>query len=112
MISTKKTPQPSVSKRIFSASIVKPIVAASTILLIDRMYFKNTNMRSNLYFAGTVAAGIFVFQYKSIHAIRYTGYKRYFYDPRFEIFFQRANCSTCRKHNEFPNSYLNILLII
>ena len=60
MISTKKTPQPSVSKRIFSASIVKPIIAASTILLIDRMYFKNTNMRSNLYFAGTVAAGTFV----------------------------------------------------
>ena len=60
MISTKKTSQPSVSKRIFSASIVKPFVAASTILLIDRMYFKNTNLRSNLYFAGTVAASTFV----------------------------------------------------
>ena len=56
MISTKKTSQPSVSKRIFSASIVKPFVAASTILLIDRMYFKNTNMRSNIYFAGSVFA--------------------------------------------------------
>ena len=60
MISTKKTQQPSISKRIFSASFVKPIVAASTILLIDRMYFKNTNLRSNLYFASTVAAGTFV----------------------------------------------------
>ena len=60
MISMKKTSQPSISKRIFSASFVKPIVAASTILLIDRMYFKNTNLRSNLYFASTVAAGTFV----------------------------------------------------
>ena len=60
MISMKKTSQPSISKRIFSASFVKPIVAASTILLIDRLYFKNTNMRSNIYFAGSVFAGTFV----------------------------------------------------
>ena len=60
MISTKKNSLPSASKRFFSASVVKPVIAASTILLIDRFYFKNNDLRSNLYFAGSVAAGTFV----------------------------------------------------
>ena len=63
MISTKqiKTKQVySTSKRIFSASIVKPLVASAVILYIDRFYFKNSDMRSNLYFAGSVGLGTFV----------------------------------------------------
>ena len=63
MISTKqvKTKQVySASKRIFSASIVKPIVASVVILCVDRFYFKNSDLRSNLYFAGSVGAGTFV----------------------------------------------------
>ena len=63
MISTKqiKTKQVySTSKRIFSASIVKPLVASAVILCIDRFYFKNSDLRSNLYFAGSVGAGTFV----------------------------------------------------
>ena len=48
MISTKKNSLPSASKRFFSASVVKPVIAASTILLIDRFYFKNNDLRSNL----------------------------------------------------------------
>lgn len=59
MISMKKTSQISVKKRIFSASFVKPMVAAATILLIDKFYFKNNNMKSNIYFAGSVGVGIF-----------------------------------------------------
>ena len=60
MISMKKTSDISIEKRLFSASLVKPIIAASTILLIDKFYFKNHNMKSNLYFAGSVGAGIFL----------------------------------------------------
>ena len=60
MISTQKKSQPSASKRFFSASIIKPVVASSTIMLIDRFYFKNNDLRSNLYFAGCVGAGTFV----------------------------------------------------
>ena len=60
MISMKKTSDISIEKRLFSASIMKPIIASSTILLIDKFYFKNHNMKSNLYFAGSVGAGIFL----------------------------------------------------
>ena len=59
MISMKKTSQISVQKRVFSASIVKPAVAAATILLIDKFYFKINNLTSNLYFAGSVGVGVF-----------------------------------------------------
>ena len=59
MISMKKTSQISVEKRVFSASLVKPMVAATTILLIDKFYFKINNLTSNLYFAGSVGAGVF-----------------------------------------------------
>ena len=50
MISTKKvkTTQISTTKRIVSASIVKPIVASGVILAIDRLYFKNLNLTSNM----------------------------------------------------------------
>ena len=60
MISMKKTSQVSVEKRVFSASIIKPAVAAITILMIDKFYFKINNITSNLYFAGSVGAGMFV----------------------------------------------------
>lgn len=62
MISTKKvkTTQLSTTRRIISASIVKPIIASGVILAIDRLYFKNLNLTSNLYFAGSVGAGTFV----------------------------------------------------
>ena len=59
MISMKKTSQISVQKRVFSASIVKPMVAATTILLIDKFYFKINNITSNIYFAGSVGVGVF-----------------------------------------------------
>ena len=38
----------------------KPIVASGVILAIDRFYFKNFNVKSNLHFAGSVGAGTFV----------------------------------------------------
>ena len=62
MISTKKvkTTQISTAKRIISASIVKPIIASGVILAIDCFYFKNLNLKSNLYFAGSVGGGTFV----------------------------------------------------
>ena len=60
MISMKKTSDISIEKRVFSASFVKPLVAATTILLIYKFYFKINNITSNLYFAGSVAAGMFV----------------------------------------------------
>ena len=61
MISTKKvkTTQISTTKRIVSASIVKPIVASGVILAIDRLYFKNLSLTSNMYFAGSVGVGTF-----------------------------------------------------
>ena len=61
MISTKqvKTKQVySTSKRIISASIVKPLVTSAVILCIDRFYFKNLDMRSNLYFAGSIGLSV------------------------------------------------------
>ena len=60
MISMKKTSDISIEKRVFSASIIKPAVAAITILMIDKFYFKINNITSNLYFAGSVGAGMFV----------------------------------------------------
>ena len=62
MISTKKvkTTQLSSTRRVISASIIKPIIASGVILAIDRLYFKNLNLTSNLYFAGSVGAGTFV----------------------------------------------------
>ena len=60
MISTKKIQKVSTAKRIISSSIVKPFVASATILCIDRFFFMNMNLKSNLYFAGSVAASTFV----------------------------------------------------
>ena len=53
MISTKQIkskPSFSTTKRIISASFVKPLVASAVILAIDRFYFKNSDLTSNLYF--------------------------------------------------------------
>ena len=35
-------------------------MCSSDLLCIDRFYFKNSDLRSNLYFAGSVGAGTFV----------------------------------------------------
>ena len=62
MISTKQIkskPSFSTTKRIISASFVKPLVASAVILTIDRFYFKNSDLTSNLYFAGSVGLGTF-----------------------------------------------------
>ena len=62
MISTKQIkskPSFSTTKRIISASFVKPLVASAMILAIDRFYFKNSDLTSNLYFAGSVGLGTF-----------------------------------------------------
>ena len=62
MISTKQIkskPSFSTTKRIISASFVKPVVAAAVILTIDRFFFKNSDLTSNLYFAGSVGVGTF-----------------------------------------------------
>ena len=63
MISTKQIkskPSFSTTKRIVSASIVKSIIASAVILIIDRFYFKNSDLTSNLYFSGSVGLGTFV----------------------------------------------------
>ena len=60
MISTKKTQKASTIKRIISASVVKPFISSATILCIDRFFFMNMNLKSNLYFAGSVAVSTLV----------------------------------------------------
>ena len=64
MISTKRssnnnTDNKHVTKLIVTASLVKPILAASSIFLIDRFVLNNTNTKSNLLFASSVGVGIF-----------------------------------------------------
>ena len=60
MISTKKMSQEnSVTKKVVTASLVKPIIAGSSIFLIDRFFLNNTNTKSNLLFASSVAVGVF-----------------------------------------------------
>ena len=57
MISTKRSTQEnSVTKKVITASLVKPIIAASSIFLIDRFFL---NTKSNLLFASSVAVGVF-----------------------------------------------------
>ena len=65
MISTKRssnnnnTDNKHVTKQIITASLVKPIIAASSIFLIDRFVLNNSNTKSNLLFASSVGVGIF-----------------------------------------------------
>ena len=65
MISTKRSSNNNsdnkhvVTKQIVTASLVKPIIAASSIFLIDRFVLNNTNTKSNLLFASSVGIGIF-----------------------------------------------------
>lgn len=60
MISTKKTPQEnSITKRAVTASLVKPVIGAFAIFLIDRFFLNNTNTKSNILFAGSVGVGFF-----------------------------------------------------
>ena len=64
MISTKRssnnnTDNKDVTKQIITASLVKPIIAASSIFLIDRFVLNNSNTKSNLLFASSVGVGIF-----------------------------------------------------
>ena len=64
MISTKRssnnnTDNKHVTKQIVTASLVKPIIAASSIFLIDRFVLNNSNTKSNLLFASSVGVGIF-----------------------------------------------------
>lgn len=60
MISTKKTSQEnSITKRAVTASLVKPVIGASAIFLIDRFFLNNTNTKSNILFAGSVGVGFF-----------------------------------------------------
>ena len=65
MISTKRSSNNNsdnkhvVTKQIVTASIVKPILAASSIFLIDRFVLNNTNTKSNILFASSVGVGIF-----------------------------------------------------
>ena len=65
MISTKRssnnnnTDNKHITKQIVTASLVKPIIAASSIFLIDRFVLNNTNTKSNLLFASSVGVGIF-----------------------------------------------------
>lgn len=62
MISTKRssnTTDKNVTKKIVTASFVKPVIAASSIFLIDRFVLNNTNTKSNILFASSVGVGIF-----------------------------------------------------
>ena len=65
MISTKRSSNNNsdnkhvVTKQIVTASLVKPIIAASSIFLIDRFVLNNTNTKSNILFASSVGVGIF-----------------------------------------------------
>ena len=65
MISTKRssnnnnTDNKHITKQIITASLVKPIIAASSIFLIDRFVLNNSNTKSNLLFASSVGVGIF-----------------------------------------------------
>ena len=55
----KKTNQ-SIKKRFFSATILKPIICASTVFLADRFILKNLNTKSNLAFSVSVGGGVMV----------------------------------------------------
>ena len=55
----KKTNQ-SIKKRFFSATILKPVICASTVFLADRFILKNLNTKSNIAFASSVGGGVMI----------------------------------------------------
>lgn len=60
MISTKRPTQDnSITKRAVTASLVKPLIGAGSIFLIDRFFLNNTNTKSNILFASSVGIGFF-----------------------------------------------------
>ena len=60
MISTKRaTQENSITKRAITASLVKPLIGAGSIFLIDRFLLNNTNVKSNILFASSVGVGFF-----------------------------------------------------
>ena len=60
MIPMQKKPNQSIKKRFFSATIMKPIICASTVFLADRFILKNLNTKSNIAFSASVGAGVMV----------------------------------------------------
>ena len=50
MIPMQKKTNQSIKKRFFSATILKPIICASTVFLADRFILKNLNTKSNIAF--------------------------------------------------------------
>ena len=60
MIPMQKKPNQSIKKRFFSATIMKPIICASTVFLADRFILKNLNTKSNIAFSASVGGGVMV----------------------------------------------------
>ena len=48
------------TKKIFSASVLKPLIGGIVCSLSDRFILKNDYLKSNILFGASVAAGIFV----------------------------------------------------
>ena len=60
MIPMQKKTNQSIKKRFFSATILKPIICASTVFLADRFILKNLNTKSNLAFSASVGGGVMI----------------------------------------------------
>ena len=60
MIPMQKKTNQSIKKRFFSATILKPIICASTVFLADRFILKNLNTKSNIAFSASVGGGVMV----------------------------------------------------
>ena len=60
MIPMQKKTNQSIKKRFFSATILKPVICASTVFLADRFILKNLNTKSNLAFASSVGGGVMI----------------------------------------------------
>ena len=60
MIPMQKKTNQSIKKRFFSATILKPVICASTVFLADRFILKNLNTKSNIAFASSVGGGVMI----------------------------------------------------
>ena len=60
MIPMQKKTNRSIKKRFFSATIMKPIICASTVFLADRFILKNLNTKSNIAFSASVGGSVMI----------------------------------------------------